>query len=209
MGKYMLQRPAWNRRGQKIDYIVEQRILTRGWPKGYRDAKSETQLCQRSKMAQLSAVLAKLQPLLALGYEKGQKPNGRSVGRYHMAMRRGMREWFSHSKKESSLHLQKIQLTDGNAALPAQLKIERANGKIFIQWERMVNKNGITLLFASYEKQNSQWITATHTLGDDSNEAQFSLPAEWNAKTIDVWVAFLSKRGSMKTVTRYQRANPQ
>ena len=80
MGHYKLQRPSWNPRGQEIKYVVKERILTRGWPKTYHDAKTLKQQRQRGRVEQLNLFLPKLKSLLALGYSRGNKPNGRAVG---------------------------------------------------------------------------------------------------------------------------------
>lgn len=84
MGHYKLQRPSWNPRGQEIKYVVKERILTRGWPKTYHDAKTLKQQRQRGRVEQLNLFLPKLKSLLALGYSRGNKPNGRAVGSYQM-----------------------------------------------------------------------------------------------------------------------------
>jgi len=81
MGHYKLQRPSWNPRGQEIKYVVKERILTRGWPKTYHDAKTLKQQRQRGRVEQLNLFLPKLKSLLSLGYSRGSKPKWHSARR--------------------------------------------------------------------------------------------------------------------------------
>lgn len=204
MGYYKLQRPAWNPRGQEVKYIVKEKVLTRGWPKAYRDARSEKQLGQRSKAEQLNKIFPKLKPLLSMGYDRGEKPNGRKIGSYQMAFGHALRKCFSPNGLGWKLNLALLQLTDGEALLPKQLTIKRAGNLLSVTWERLTNEKEQTLLFAAKKHGKNDWITKTITIAPNSSRAAIELPNAWRNERVETWCAFLTTGSTLKSTTHYE-----
>lgn len=204
MGYYKLQRPAWNPRGQEVKYIVKERVLTRGWPKAYRDARSEKQLGQRSKAQQLNEIFPKLKSLLSMGYDRGEKPNGRKIGSYQMAFGQALRKCFAQSGSGWQLNLALLQLTDGEALLPKQLTIERVGNLLSVAWGRLVNEKEQTLLFAAKTHDKNDWITRVITIAPNSNRAAIELPNAWRNERLETWCAFLTVGSTLKSTTHYE-----
>lgn len=204
MGYYKLQRPAWNPRGQEVKYIVKERVLTRGWPKAYRDARSEKQLGQRSKAQQLNEIFPKLKSLLSKGYNRGEKPNGRKIGSYQMAFGHALRECFLSNGSGWQLNLALLQLTDGGALLPKQLTIKRAGNLLSVTWERLTNEKEQTLLFAAKTHGKNDWITKTITIAPNSCRAAIELPHAWRNESVETWCAFLTVGSTLKSTTHYE-----
>lgn len=204
MGYYKLQRPAWNPRGQEVKYIVKERVLTRGWPKAYRDARSKKQLGQRSKAQQLNEIFPKLKLLLSMGYDRGEKPNGRKIGSYQMAFGHALRECFAPSGSSWQLNLALLQLTDGEALLPERLTIERVGNLLSFTWERLANEKEQTLLFAAKTHDKNDWITRVITIAPNSNRAAIELPNAWLYERLETWCAFLTAGSTLKSTTHYE-----
>lgn len=204
MGYYKLQRPAWNPQGQEVKYIVKERVLTRGWPKSYRDARSEKQLGQRSKSQQLNEIFPKLKPLLSMGYDRGEKPNGRKIGSYQMAFGYALRKCFSPNGLGWHLNLALLQLTDGEALLPKQLTIKRVGNLLSVTWERLTNEKEQTLLFAAKKHGKNDWITKTITIAPNSSHAAIELPNAWRNERVETWCAFLTTGSTLKSTTHYE-----
>lgn len=204
MGYYKLQRPAWNPRGQEVKYIVKERVLTRGWPKAYRDARSKKQLGQRSKAQQLNEIFPKLKLLLSMGYDRGEKPNGRKIGSYQMAFGHALRKCFAPSGSGWQLNLALLQLTDGEALLPKQLTIERIGNLLSVAWGRLVNEKEQTLLFAAKTHDKNDWITRVITIAPNSNRAAIELPNAWRNERVETWCAFLTVGSTLKSTTHYE-----
>lgn len=204
MGYYKLQRPAWNPRGQEVKYIVKGRVLTRGWPKAYRDARSEKQLGQRSKTEQLNGIFPKLKSLLSMGYERGEKPNGRKIGSYQMAFGRALRECFLSIGSGWQLNLAQLQLTDGGALLPKQLTIDRVGDLLSVTWERLANEKEQTLLFAAKTHGKNDWITKIITISPNSSRVAIELPNAWRNERLETWCAFLTVGSTLKSTTHYE-----
>ncbi len=204
MGYYKLQRPAWNPRGQEVKYIVKERVLTRGWPKAYRDARSKKQLEQRSKAKQLNEIFPKLKSLLSMGYDRGEKPNGRKIGSYQMAFGHALRKCFSPDGLGWQLNLALLQLTDGEALLPKQLTIKRAGNLLSVTWKRLTNEKEQTLLFAAKTHDKNDWITRVITIAPNSNRAAIELPNAWHNERLETWCAFLTVGSTLKSTTHYE-----
>lgn len=204
MGYYKLQRPAWNPRGQEVKYIVKEKVLTRGWPKAYRDARSKKQLGQRSKAQQLNEIFPKLKSLLSMGYDRGEKPNGRKIGSYQMAFGHALRKCFAHSGSGWQLNLALLQLTDGEALLPKRLTIERVGNLLSFTWERLANEKEQTLLFAAKTHSKNNFITKTITIAPNSSRAAIELPNAWRNERLETWCAFLTVGSTLKSTTHYE-----
>lgn len=204
MGYYKLQRPAWNPRGQEVKYIVKGRVLTRGWPKAYRDARSEKQLGQRSKTDQLNGIFPKLKPLLSMGYDRGKKPNGRKIGSYQMAFGHALRKYFAPDGSGWQLDLARLQLTDGGALLPKRLTIKRVGNLLSVTWERLTNEKEQTLLFAAKTYGKNDWITKIITISPNSSRVAIELPNAWRNETLETWCAFLTVGSTLKSTTHYE-----
>lgn len=204
MGYYKLQRPAWNPRGQEVKYIVKERVLTRGWPKAYRDARSKMQIGQRSKVEQLNEIFPKLKSLLSIGYNRGEKPNGRKIGSYQMAFGHALRECFLSNGSGWQLNLARLQLTDGEALLPKQLTIKRAGNLLSVTWERLANEKEQTLLFAAKIHNKNDWVTKTITIAPNSCRAAIELSNAWRNERVETWCAFLTTGSTLKSTTHYE-----
>lgn len=207
MGYYKLQRPAWNPRGQEVKYIVKERVLTRGWPKAYRDARSKKQLEQRSKAKQLNEIFPKIKPLLSMGYDRGEKPNGRKIGSYQMAFGHALRKCFSPNGLGWQLNLALLQLTDGEALLPKQLTIKRAGNLLSVTWKRLTNEKEKTLLFAAKTHDKNDWITRVITIAQNSCHPSIELPNAWRNERVETWCAFLTVGSTLKSTTHYEAIN--
>lgn len=179
-------------------------MLTRGWPKAYRDARSEKQLGQRSKAKQLNEVFPKLKPLLSMGYDRGKKPNGRKIGSYQMAFGHALRKCFSPNGLGWQLDLALLQLTDGEALLPKQLTIKRAGNLLSVTWERLTNEKEQTLLFAAKTHGKNDWITKTITIAPNSSHAAIELPNAWRNERVETWCAFLTTGSTLKSTTHFE-----
>ena len=57
MAVYVPLRPKWNPRGVVVNYVSGGQLCVRSWPKGYRDARTESQQRQRGRMARVCEVL--------------------------------------------------------------------------------------------------------------------------------------------------------
>lgn len=205
MGHYKLQRPSWNPRGQEIKYVVKERILTRGWPKTYNDAKTLKQQRQRGRVEQLNLFLPKLKSLLALGYSRGNKPNGRAVGSYQMAFSQALHDCFPRDGMGNSIQMENLRLTDGNANLPTGLLIKSNNGIIVISWERIVVQINRIILFAARNTKSKAWFTQSVHVESNCNSAAIRMPESWLSQNIECWTAFLPEGSRLKTATQYVR----
>lgn len=204
MGYYKLQRPAWNPRGQEIKYVVDGRVLTRGWPERYRDAKSASQLNQRAKVNRLSKILPNFKTLFALGYAKGIKPNGRCVGSYQRAYGQAVKTCFSRDVNGPTLHLERLELTEGGAQLPTDMRVEIMGSTIKIYWVRWHYENERIALFAARRKDNGTCFSKIIHFHASAMGFSVELPSDWASKEMETWTAFLRPNGNQKTKTHYQ-----
>ena len=184
-----------------MNYVFKNQLCVRSWPKGYLDANTATQRCQRGKMAQVCQVLPRIKNLLAAGYAPLVKRNGRRVGSYHMAVSTALREWFAPSPGGDRLNCARLQLTDGIQPLPIGLRAARHKGMLCIAWHAPLRWHGAKLLLAVRNPMGNQWIALPITLKDGATSTATHLPKAWQGATVEVWIAFAGRGKWAKTKT--------
>ena len=205
MAVYIPIRPKWNPRGVVVNYVSRGQLCVRGWPRGYRDAKTPDQRRQRGRMAQVCNVLPYIKNLLAIGYSPRIKRNGRTVGSYHVAVSTALREWFAPTPQGDAFDCARLQLTDGMRPLPVGLRIERGSETLRIAWGMALQWNAAKLLLAVQEPIANQWISVPESLEKGAKEVTVRLPAAWSGREVEVWIAFVGKGNGTKSKTHHEK----
>lgn len=208
MAVYVPLRPRWNPRGVVVNYVSGGQLCVRSWPKGYRDARTESQQRQRGRMARVCEVLPFVKGLIGEGYSPLVKRNGRHVGAYHCAVSTALREWFIASPGGEAMRLERMRLTDGVRALPEGLEVRRAHDALLVSWNSGLRWAQPRLLLAAREPAANAWVSLLVPVGENVTRVAVRLPPEWAAKAVEVWVAFVGDARRAKSLTRYCMLSP-
>ena len=181
MAIYVPLRPRWNPRGVVVNYVSGGQLCVRSWPKGYRDARTESQQRQRGRMARVCEVLPFVKGLIGEGYSPLVKRNGRHVGAYHCAVSTALKEWFIASPGGEAMRLERMRLTDGVRALPEGLEVRRAHDALLVSWNSGLRWAQPRLLLAAREPATNAWVSLLVPVGENVTRGAVRLPPEWAA----------------------------
>ncbi len=135
MAIVQLQR-AWYRPKQPvIHYVVSQRVLVRSRPLRVRNPRTKAQQANRSKMALASRFLAPLQDFAIHGFTPGERPNGRPVGAYHVALGHLLNNAMRREGGQWRIDYANVQLAEGQSLREYPVRVKRDGRLLKLSWE--------------------------------------------------------------------------
>ncbi len=140
MAIVQLQRAWYRPKRPVIHYVVNQRVLVRARPAEVRNPRTEAQQANRGKMAVASRFLALVQPFVAQGFRAGQRPNGRSVGAYHVALGHLLQDAMLRENGLWQIDYARVQLAEGKSLKGFSLRVERRGRTLRIAWVKGLPK---------------------------------------------------------------------
>ncbi len=135
MAVVLLQREWYRPRLPVIHYVVSQRVLVRSRPAKVRNPRTRAQQANRHKLAVASRFLAPLQDLVARGFQSGERPNGRPVGAYHMALGHLLGEAMVRENGRWSVDYAQVQLAEGQSLREYPVRVKRDGRALRLAWE--------------------------------------------------------------------------
>ncbi len=134
MAIVQLQR-AWYRPKQPvIHYVVSQRVLVRARPSRVRNPRTNAQQANRSKMALASRFLAPLQAFAIHGFTPGERPNGRPVGAYHVALGHLLNNAMRREGGQWRVDYKHVELAAGQSLRDFPLRVKRDGRVLRLSW---------------------------------------------------------------------------
>lgn len=200
MAKIIQMRPPWHRRSDGILYLFRGQLCLRSYPSNYRDRRSAAQLRQRNKFKAAQQFLLPLRDLFALGFQQGQRPNGRRIGAVHMALGAIMRNAMKVSAQGCQIIPENIALTDRESPTPAKLRIERNQQEISVSWMQHKGLKGGHLLIAARNEATGELFSEPIEIWNSN--VIWRLPNSWAPVECTVWAAFISQNRRVRSATK-------
>ena len=168
----------------------------RSLPVGFKDPKTEGQLCQRGRFAAAVNFVKNIAPYVAVGYklrERGQSP-------YSAAMSYILRYAVEGCGDEAAVNFTKAKVSNGSLALVGSPEASVSEGKVTFAWTDnsgqadALGTDVAMLLVYNKDRQEAMYDLEAGTRADAT--AELSLPTYWGADdALAVYLSFRSADG--------------
>lgn len=201
---FILQtKPHYRPRGIVSIFLMQGRLVARAWRQPGGDPKSARQLAQRSRLACASRFLKHFTSIVQHGYKSGEKPNGRAVGAYQMALSHVMREGTTHQGARWSIKYPAVRLAQGKPFPLKKLVATQANGHLVAHWKGKAPKNAATMRMVVYHENKGTIVNAQCRLGNGLQAIQLMLPKGLGTARLHVWAVLEDADGNMLWESAY------
>ncbi len=134
MAIVQLQRAWYRPKLPVIHYVTNQRVLLRARPAKVRNPRTKAQQANRSKMAIASRFLSQLQDFVAHGFQPGERPNGRPVGAYHVALGHLLSRGMRHENGQWRIDYKHVRLAEGQQLSGYPVSVRRDGRTLSLAW---------------------------------------------------------------------------
>ena len=162
---------------------------------GYTDPKTEKQVCQRGRFAEVVRFLRTMVPYLRLGYK--EHPAGQSA--YSSAMSYVLKNAVEGCGADAAVDFQKAMISRGSLVVPGDASVEAAAGKLTFTWtDNSGNGNAdaddVAMVLA-YNKVKAEAVYDLEAGARADGTAELTLPGSWGDEALAVYLSFRSAQG--------------
>lgn len=201
---YILQRkPLYRPRGAVSLYMLDGRLMARAWRSPRPDPKTARQLAQRNRFACASLFLKHFTPLVSRGYKSGEKPNGRRIGAYHMALSEIMRNSTRHQRNTWRVDCSTVRLATGWAFPLQGIETQRRGGRLVLQWRACSSPQVATLRVALYDGKQRAIVAKPEQLHSRAKQIEVQIPKGMGAKRLHIWIVLEDEMGKILWESHY------
>ena len=162
---------------------------------GYTDPKTEKQVCQRGRFAEVVRFLKTMLPYLRIGYK--EHPAGQSA--YSSAMSYVLKNAVEGCGADATVDFRKAMISRGCLVVPGDAAVEAAGGKLTFTWtDNSGNGNAAADDVAMVLVYNKVKAEAVYDLGAGARAdgtAELTLPGSWGDEALAVYLSFRNAQG--------------
>lgn len=203
MAHILQSKPRYRPRGVVSFYLQHGRLVARGWRQPGPDPKTARQLTQRDRMTCASSFLKHFAPIVSRGYLPGSQANGRTIGAYHMALSRVMREHTQYGGGRWHIDYSGVQLACGRRFPLRGLTAQRTAGRLELRWLGRTPSAARLLRVALYDAHRGESRLLAMPLPAAGNRATIALPSGWGARTLHLWIVLEDSNAKMPWASHY------
>lgn len=196
MATILQTKPRWRPRGVVSVYLLRGGLVARGWRRAGPDPKSARQLAQRGRLACASAFLKHFAAVVRRGYRAGQKPNGRVVGAYQMALSRIVHDGVSCRNGVWRVEYSKVQLSIGKSFPLSGLAITRKPGRLVVRWQSGTPSGVACLRVALYHPGQGRGVARAIWVANGQKSADLRLPKGMGQGVLHMWIVLEDEWGN-------------
>ena len=182
-------KPRYRDRTLPIYYLVDDRMLLRRRPTSVHDPRTPAQQRQRLRMQVASRFLRGFRPMVAEGFAPEELDNLRRVGAYQQALGRLLRGALVETPEGVGIDAARVLLSEGYGAPLGAVRARAAGGTLRLAWEHGIPKGCGALWVGVWHRGLAQAQCHRLEVAPGARGASLPLPADWDADTLDVWVA--------------------
>ena len=182
-------KPRYRDRTLPIYYLVDDRMLLRRRPTSVHDPRTPAQLRQRLRLRVASRFLRGFRPMVAEGFAPEELDNLRRVGAYQQALSRLMRGALVETPEGVGIDAARVLLSEGYGAPLGAVRARAAGGTLRLAWEQGIPKGCGALWVGVWHRGLAQAQCHRLAVAPGARGASLPLPEDWDADTLDVWVA--------------------
>ena len=182
-------KPRYRDRTLPIYYLVDDRMLLRRRPTQVHDPRTPAQQRQRLRMQVASRFLRGFRPMVAEGFAPEELDNLRRVGAYQQALGRLLRGALVETPEGVGIDAARVLLSEGYGAPLGAVRARAAGGTLRLAWEQGIPKGCGALWVGVWHRGLGQAQCHRLEVAPGARGASLPLPADWDADTLDVWVA--------------------
>ena len=189
MAFVMPHQPRYRDRTLPIYYLLGDRLVLRSRPTQVHDPRTSAQLRQRLRMQVASRFLRGFRPMVAEGFAPEELDNLRRVGAYQQALGRLLRGALVETPEGVGIDASRVLLSEGYGAPLGAVRARAAGGTLRLAWEHGIPKGCGALWVGVWHRGLAQAQCHRLEVAPGARGASLPLPADWDADTLDVWVA--------------------
>ena len=180
----------------------------RSRPAKYNDAKTKSQVKQRSKFSVAMEFLRTITPFIRVGFQS--RANGRMTA-FNAAMSYNMRSAMKGDHQGAEMDYPRVLVARGELSAATGVRVTAAKGELRATWianqQRGTRSDDIVMLLA-YNPLKGKAIYDLNAGKRGDSEAVLSLPLAWAGDEIETYLAFKTADGSEVSDSVYTGRHP-
>ncbi len=187
MAIVQLQRAQYRPRLPVIHYVVSQRVLVRSRPSGVRNPRTKAQQANRHKLSVASRFLSQLQDVVVEGFRAGERPNGRAIGAYHMALGHLLNGAMRREAGQWRIDYANVQLAEGQSLEDFPLRVNRQGRTLRLSWEKGLPEGTQRIRLALHSPTRSESLCFEVNAPKWGKTVEVQLPKWVEPETLHLW----------------------